>query len=133
MTLLATKGRVGEVHCHQQVQLCIIFSDGAISSKINIVKVLDKFNPDIVHLHNYNFQITPSILPEIKKRNIKIIQTVHDSQMVCPCHRLYNSSVLINKEGIQDTYHKKKLVPMGEYVPFSKEVIQSSQNLPSAS
>ena len=26
------------------------------SSKINIVKVIDKFNPDIVHLHHYNFQ-----------------------------------------------------------------------------
>lgn len=57
-------------------------------NKIGII--LDKFQPDIVHLHNYNFQLTPSILPEIKKRNIKIIQTVHDSQMVCPYHRLYN-------------------------------------------
>lgn len=55
-----------------------------------IALILDQFKPDLVHLHNYNFQLTPAILPEIKKRGIKIVQTVHDSQMVCPYHRLYN-------------------------------------------
>lgn len=60
------------------------------SNRRKIAKVLDDFAPDIVHIHNYNFQITPSILPEIKKRNIKVVQTIHDSQMVCPYHRLYN-------------------------------------------
>ncbi|OUS01648.1 hypothetical protein A9Q86_07720 [Flavobacteriales bacterium 33_180_T64] len=55
-----------------------------------IAKVLDDYKPDIVHIHNYNFQLTPSILPEIKKRGIKVVQTIHDSQMVCPYHRLYN-------------------------------------------
>ena len=55
-----------------------------------ISKVLEIFKPDIVHIHNYNFQLTPSILPEIKKRGIKIVQTVHDGQMVCPYHRLFN-------------------------------------------
>lgn len=55
-----------------------------------IGQVLDFFKPDIVHIHNYNFQLTPSILPEIKKRGIKVVQTIHDSQMVCPYHRLYN-------------------------------------------
>ena len=59
-------------------------------SKKRISIILDKFKPDIVHLHNYNFQLTPAILPEIKKRGIKIVQTIHDSQMVCPYHRLYN-------------------------------------------
>jgi len=62
----------------------------SVSNKTKIAKVLDLFKPDIVHLHNYNFQLTPSILPEIKKRGIKVIQTVHDSQMVCPYHRIYN-------------------------------------------
>lgn len=59
-------------------------------NKIKIAKVLDLYKPDIVHIHNYNFQLTPSILPEIKKRGIKVVQTIHDSQMVCPYHRLYN-------------------------------------------
>lgn len=60
------------------------------SNRKKIAQVLDLYKPDIVHIHNYNFQITPSILPEIKKRGIPIVQTVHDSKMVCPNYRLYN-------------------------------------------
>lgn len=60
------------------------------NNRLKIAKVLDEYKPDIVHIHNYNFQLTPSILPEIKKRGIKVVQTIHDSQMVCPYHRLYN-------------------------------------------
>ncbi|GAB6077206.1 glycosyltransferase [Desulfurobacterium crinifex] len=62
----------------------------SIESKKKISKVLDVFRPDIVHLHNFNYQLTPSILPEVKKRDIKIVYTAHDSQLVCPYHRLYN-------------------------------------------
>ena len=62
----------------------------SFANKRKIGVILDQFKPDIVHIHNYNFQLTPSILTEIKKRGIKIVQTIHDSQMVCPYHRLYN-------------------------------------------
>jgi Glycosyltransferase len=64
----------------------IIYSREA---RTKIRAVLEKFNPDIVHIHNINFQITPSILYEIKKLGIPIVQTVHDAQMACPCHNLY--------------------------------------------
>jgi len=62
----------------------------SVENRKKLSLILDQFKPDLVHLHNYNFQLTPSILPEIKKRGIKIIQTIHDSQMICPYHRLYN-------------------------------------------
>ena len=62
----------------------------SFDNKKRISKILDHFKPDVVHLHNYNFQLTPSILPEIKKRGIKIVQTIHDAQIICPYHRLYN-------------------------------------------
>ncbi|MBQ8040780.1 MAG: glycosyltransferase family 4 protein, partial [Lachnospiraceae bacterium] len=57
--------------------------------------VLEDFKPDVVHLNNINFQITPSILYEIKKyekdteNKVKIIATAHDYQWVCPNHMLY--------------------------------------------
>lgn len=54
-----------------------------------IGKVLDNFRPDIVHLNNINFQLTPAIIYEFKKRNIPIVQTVHDVQMACPNHKMY--------------------------------------------
>lgn len=52
--------------------------------------VLDRFRPDVVHLNNINFQLTPSVIDGVKKRGIPLVQTVHDYQMICPNHMLYN-------------------------------------------
>lgn len=54
--------------------------------------VLEDFRPNVVHLNNFNFQLTPSIIYEIKKferetgEKIRIIYTAHDTQLVCPNH-----------------------------------------------
>lgn len=53
-------------------------------------KFLDRFRPDIVHVHNFNYQLTPSILLEAYRRHIPIVYTAHDTQLVCPYHRFYN-------------------------------------------
>lgn len=54
-----------------------------------IGKVLQAFKPDIVHMNNINFQLTPAIIYEIRKAGVPIVQTVHDVQIACPCHRFY--------------------------------------------
>ena len=51
-------------------------------------RLLQLFKPDIVHFNNFNFQITPSVIYEIKKRNIPIVLTAHDYQFICPNHML---------------------------------------------
>ncbi|MBP3696274.1 MAG: glycosyltransferase, partial [Clostridia bacterium] len=49
-----------------------------------IRKVLDDFKPDVCHLNNFNYQLTPSIILEIVKwrkqngRDCRIIYTAHD-------------------------------------------------------
>lgn len=69
----------------------IIYSTEA---RKKIRKVLDDFSPDAVHLNNFNFQLTPSILYEIRSferkcgHRIKIVFTAHDYQLVCPNHLL---------------------------------------------
>lgn len=65
----------------------IIYSTEA---KRKLGKVLDSFKPDIVHMNNINFQLTPSVIYAVKKRNIPLVQTVHDYQMICPNHLLYS-------------------------------------------
>ena len=65
----------------------IIYS---FEAKKKILQVIDDFKPDIVHMNNINFQLTPSVIYGIKKRGIPIVQTVHDYQMICPNHLLYN-------------------------------------------
>ncbi len=69
----------------------IIYS---LEARKAIRKVLEDFKPDVVHLNNFNFQITPSIIYEIKKYEkqtgtaVKILFTAHDYQLVCPNHML---------------------------------------------
>jgi len=65
----------------------IIYS---LEAKKKIKKVIDSFKPDIIHMNNINFQLTPSVIYGAKKRNIPVVQTVHDYQMICPNHLLYN-------------------------------------------
>ena len=58
-------------------------------------KVLHACTPDVVHLNNFNFQLTPSLLLEVRRwarqtgRRVKIVYTAHDYQLVCPNHMLY--------------------------------------------
>ena len=62
----------------------------SFEAKKKIMQVIDDFKPDIVHMNNINFQLTPSIIYGIKKKGIPLVQTVHDYQMICPNHLLYN-------------------------------------------
>ena len=58
--------------------------------------VLDDFQPDVVHLNNFNYQLTPSIIVEILKwkkatgHPCRIVYTAHDLQLICPNHQLFN-------------------------------------------
>ena len=65
----------------------IIYS---FEARKKIMQVIDDFKPDIVHMNNINFQLTPSIIYGIKKKGIPLAWTVHDYQMICPNHLLYN-------------------------------------------
>ena len=66
----------------------------SFEARKKIKVVLDDFVPDVVHLNNINFQITPSIIYEIRKWEkqtkhlVKIVYTAHDPQWVCPNHMM---------------------------------------------
>lgn len=69
-------------------------------ARVQIRKVLDDFKPDVCHINNFNYQLTPSIILEIKKwnKNCKIIFTAHDYQLVCPNHMCNNPNTHKNCE-----------------------------------
>ena len=45
--------------------------------------------PDVAHLHNIYHQISPSILPVLKKANVPVVLTFHDYKFLCPVYTLY--------------------------------------------
>lgn len=54
-----------------------------------IEQLIRKSRPDIAHLHMIDHQISPSILPVLRKYGIPILQTVHQYKLVCPNYRMY--------------------------------------------
>ena len=56
--------------------------------------VLEDFRPDVVHLNNINFQLTPSVIYAVRAygkkcgKPVKIVYTAHDYQWVCPNHMM---------------------------------------------
>jgi glycosyltransferase involved in cell wall biosynthesis len=54
-----------------------------------IARLLDEQQVDLVHLHSYFKRLTPAILPEIRRRGIPLVQTLHEYRAVCPVSTLY--------------------------------------------
>ena len=58
--------------------------------------LLCQTKPDVVHLNNFNYQLTPSVLLAVRKyrqetkRNVRVLYTARDAQLVCPSHLLYH-------------------------------------------
>jgi len=50
--------------------------------------VLTRFKPDVVHSHGVFRHLSPSILPEAKRRDVPIVMTAHDYGLVCPGNML---------------------------------------------
>lgn len=73
-------------------------------ARTQLRKVLDDFQPDVCHLNNFNYQLTPSMILEIVKwrkqtgKQCKIVFTAHDYQLVCPNHMMNNPNTHQNCE-----------------------------------
>lgn len=73
-------------------------------ARTQLRKVLDDFQPDVCHLNNFNYQLTPSMILEIVKwrkqvgKQCKIVFTAHDYQLVCPNHMMNNPNTNQNCE-----------------------------------
>lgn len=76
----------------------------SLEARTQLRKVLDDFQPDVCHLNNFNYQLTPSMILEIVKwrkqngKQCKIVFTAHDYQLICPNHMMNNPNTHQNCE-----------------------------------
>ena len=65
-------------------------------------RVLEDLQPQVVHLNNFNYQLTPAVILEIRAwdkatgRHTKILYTAHDYQLLCPNHMLNRPDTMEN-------------------------------------
>jgi glycosyltransferase involved in cell wall biosynthesis len=56
----------------------------ADDSKLAIRKILDKFQPDLVHAHNTFIMISPSIYEACGEAGVPVLQTLQNYRLLCP-------------------------------------------------
>lgn len=61
----------------------IIWGTGVIQ---NFKRVLDEFQPDVVHLNNIHSYLSPIVAKLAYKRKIKVLWTLHDYKLICPSY-----------------------------------------------
>jgi len=70
----------------------------SFEAKRKIEKFINEVvKPDIVHLNNFAHQISPSILPVMKKYGIPTVMTMHDYKLVCPAYTMLSNDNLCEK------------------------------------
>lgn len=85
-----------------------IIYNGPARRKIRAV--LEEFQPDVVHLNNIQFHLTPSVILEAEKyrretgRKLRIVYTAHDYQLICPSHGLFDSNIQICEKCLGGNY-----------------------------
>lgn len=56
--------------------------------------VCERFHPDIAHLHIYYGQLTTSIIHELRRRSVPVVQTLHEFKLVCPVSTLVSNGAI---------------------------------------
>ena len=49
-------------------------------------RLMDDFRPEVVHLNNIHTQLSPVIAKIAHERGIRVVWTLHDTKLVCPCY-----------------------------------------------
>ena len=69
----------------------------SLSSRSALLKLLEEFKPDIVHLHIIYGHISSSIFPLLRERAIPIVQTLHEYKALCPVSSMMRGGYYCDK------------------------------------
>jgi glycosyltransferase involved in cell wall biosynthesis len=86
--------KIGNIKKIFETSKSFIYNKEAIK-KIELIVHNEK--PQIAHLHNIYHQITPAIIPVLKKAGVKVILTLHDYKLLCPSYSMLCSGQICNR------------------------------------
>ncbi len=52
--------------------------------------LMQRYQPDIAHLHCIYHHLSPSIIPELAKAGVPVVMTAHDLKIACPAYKMLN-------------------------------------------
>jgi glycosyltransferase involved in cell wall biosynthesis len=95
-------GRSAPIGQKMKSSLRILYS---FEASRRIARLLEEERPDLVHLHNIHHQLSPSILPAIKRHRLPVVMTLHDYKMVCPVYTLFSNGKVCERCGQRRFHH----------------------------
>lgn len=78
------------------------FGKGQVQRKFK--KLLDDFQPDVVHLHNIHTQLSPVLAEIAHRRGIKVVWTMHDYKLLCPRYDCLRGGAYVCEECFTDKH-----------------------------
>ncbi|MFH2124042.1 MAG: glycosyltransferase family 4 protein [Pseudomonadota bacterium] len=79
----------------RKLQQAISFVHSSMAVR-KIEELIIQEKPQIAHLHNIYHQLTPSIIPVLKKHGVKVVLTLHDYKLACPSYLALNDGAICN-------------------------------------
>ena len=92
--ILFFKNASGKLH---QLAQFLVAAYNPFSSRY-ISKWIDEVQPDVIHLHNWHYNASPSVIRAAKKKGIPVIHTLHNFRLLCP------SGTLLHKNKLSTEY-----------------------------
>lgn len=68
-----------------------------LQARDRLQDLINDSNPDIAHIHNLHFQISPSILHTLRDSGIPVVMTLHDYRLVCPNGYLFTQGSICER------------------------------------
>jgi len=61
----------------------------SLETKRNFSRLVEDFQPDIIHVHNIYHHLSPSLLTVAKKKKIPVVMHLQDYKLICANHTLF--------------------------------------------
>lgn len=62
-----------------------------------LVKEIDLYKPDVIHIHNLHYAIGPLLIRKLKKKGYPLTMTLHNFRLICPSATLFYRGKLFTK------------------------------------
>lgn len=60
-------------------------------------RLITDYRPDIAHIHNIHYELTPAIFQPLRRAGIPIAMTLHDFRIVCPNGYMYTKRQICDR------------------------------------
>ncbi len=66
----------------------------SIEARDRLMRLLDRFRPDVVHLHSVYHHLSPSVLSALRGAGVPVVLTAHDYKLACPAYKMFDGNAV---------------------------------------